>query len=170
LCALHRGAEAASRWYFDKAARDLSLGEAAALASIPRGPTLYDARKEPERLVRRRDRVLDRMLDAGLANPEEVRLAKAEPIVTTTRTRVASAPHLVAVLERGELDPCGPPVPIPTDAARVTTTLIASLQAEIEQAARRRRQRQRQEAPQLTTHRRRAPRRRHSVWIRKNPI
>ncbi len=131
-----RGAEAASRWYFDKAARDLSLGEAAALASIPRGPTLYDARKEPERLTRRRDRVLDRMLDAGLATPEEVRLAKAEPIATTTRARVASAPHLVAALERGDLDPCGPAVPIPLEAAVVTTSLLAPLQAEVEEAAR----------------------------------
>ena len=39
-----RGIEAASRLYFDKPAAKLSLAEAAALASIPRGPTLYDPR------------------------------------------------------------------------------------------------------------------------------
>ena len=50
-----RGVEAASRFYFDKSTRDLSLAEAAALASLPRGPTLYDPRRGAQRLVRRRE-------------------------------------------------------------------------------------------------------------------
>ena len=72
-----RGVEAASRFYFDKPARDLSLAEAAALAGIPRGPSLYDPRKGTARLKRRRDRVLARMLAAGLAGREEVERALA---------------------------------------------------------------------------------------------
>jgi len=90
-----RGVEAASRFYFDKPARDLSLAEAAALASIPRGPAVYDPRKGTARLQRRRDRVLGRMLDSGTAARDEVDRALAEPLAIASVAGSPGAPHLV---------------------------------------------------------------------------
>src|SRR5262249_55470549 len=104
-----RGVEAASRFYFDKPTKDLSLAEAAARAGIPRGPAVYDPQKGTERLRRRRDRVLDRMLDAGLAARDEVARAKAEPIALAKTGGGQGAPHLVRAIMAGELDPAAGP-------------------------------------------------------------
>ena len=60
-----RGIDAASRYWFDKEPKELSLAEAATLASLPRGPDLYAPTRHPELLLRRRDRVLSRMRTAG---------------------------------------------------------------------------------------------------------
>ncbi|HVY45880.1 MAG TPA: biosynthetic peptidoglycan transglycosylase, partial [Minicystis sp.] len=51
-----RGAEAASRYLFDKRPEELSLAEAALLAGLPRGPAFYDPRRGTARAVARRDR------------------------------------------------------------------------------------------------------------------
>lgn len=123
-----RGIEAASRRYFDKPARQLSLAEAAALVSIPRGPTLYDPERGLERVRRRRDRVLLRMRDRDLADEGAIQRALAEPIRLQTRRPAPGAWHftqavttrlLPAPLERGSV-------------SELWTTLDASLQREVE--------------------------------------
>ena len=129
-----RGVEAASRFYFDKPTRDISLAEAAALAGIPRGPAVYDPHKGTARLKRRRDRVLDRMLDAGLASPEDVVRARAEPIVIAPAGGGLGAPHLVRGLMAGGLDPAVGPLRNLTSA--LTLTIDRGLQRELEVLAR----------------------------------
>jgi len=42
------GIEAASKTYFGKSALDLTILESSVLASIPKGPSLYDPYKNPE--------------------------------------------------------------------------------------------------------------------------
>ncbi len=117
-----RGIEAASRFYFDKSTRDLSLAEAAALASLPRGPTLYDPRRGPTLLTRRRDRVLERMRAARLADSADVDRALGEPLVLAPRGSGLGIPHLrLAILSRFAQRP-----------SVVTTTLDRGLQREIE--------------------------------------
>ncbi len=124
-----RGIEAASRFYFDKPARDLSLAEAAALAGMPRGPSLYDPRKRTDRLLRRRDTVLERMRGAGLASDEDVERAKAEPLVIAPRGGGLGAPHLVLALTSGKLDDLGAARAGVSD---VTLTIDRGLQRTIE--------------------------------------
>jgi penicillin-binding protein 1C len=131
-----RGAEAAAQYYFDKPSRDLSLAEAATLASLPRGPTLYDPKKNPDRLLARRDRVLERMADAGLATDRDVELAKGEPLVLAPRFRGAPAPHFVSAVAQGTVDACSAPAPLPRDAVRVRTTIEAALQRQVVASAR----------------------------------
>jgi penicillin-binding protein 1C len=130
-----RGVEAASRYYFDKPTMALSLAEAAALASIPRGPSLYDPRrpKGRERLRRRRDRVLTRMAKSGLATPEEVRRALAEPLVVARFLGNFGAPHFTQAILSGGLETGLPQGATPTE---LTTTLDRGLYAEIEALAR----------------------------------
>jgi len=131
-----QGVEAAAWTYFDKPASALSLAEAALLASVPRGPTLYDPRRNPGRLLERRDWVLSRMLELGLATEDEVRVAKAELFTLSPRFRSGSAPHFVQAVRSGRVDPCGAALPLPDAAVEVRTTLIADLQREITEAAR----------------------------------
>lgn len=45
------GVEAASKTYFGKSAVDLTVLEASILASLPKGPSLYDPYKNPEALM-----------------------------------------------------------------------------------------------------------------------
>jgi len=135
-----RGIEAASRFYFDKPARDLSLSEAAALAGMPRGPSLYDPRKGTARILRRRDTVLERMRGAQLATDDEIDRALAEPLIIAPRGGGLGAPHLVLALTSGKLDDLDAAAPAggrSPDAARasvsdVTLTLDRGLQRTIE--------------------------------------
>src|SRR5512139_2379020 len=59
------GFEAAARFFFDKGAADLSLAEAALLAGLPQRPESLSPVKNPERALRRRNHVLDRMVREG---------------------------------------------------------------------------------------------------------
>ncbi|HVE72418.1 MAG TPA: transglycosylase domain-containing protein [Thermoanaerobaculia bacterium] len=68
------GIEDASRTYFAKPARELTPAEAATLAAIIRSPNVY--RRDPVRLLRRRNHVLHQM---KLTPPERER-ALAEPV------------------------------------------------------------------------------------------
>jgi penicillin-binding protein 1C len=125
-----RGIEAASRFYFDKPARDLSLAEAAALAGMPRGPSLYDPRRGTERLERRRARVLDRMVARGFITEAEASLAKTEPIALAPKGSGLGAPHLVRGVLSGVIDPAAGA--LKGRASSITLTLDRGLQRELE--------------------------------------
>src|SRR5207342_788802 len=56
------GAEAASRTYFSRPARWLTLPQAALLAGLTQAPSLYDPFADPARAVARRNQVLGAML------------------------------------------------------------------------------------------------------------
>jgi penicillin-binding protein 1C len=129
-----RGVEAASRFYFDKPCDALSLAEAATLAALPRGPSVYDPRRAPAALQQRRDRILDRMQRAGWAEREAVARAIAEPLTLHTRPTGFGAPHLVRGLLNGNVQPG-----LGSFAERVSelkTSLDGALQREVQTAAR----------------------------------
>lgn len=60
-----QGVEKASQVFFGKFAGDLSLGEAAMLAGLPKSPTRYNPYKHYKRALKRREIVLKRMVDVG---------------------------------------------------------------------------------------------------------
>jgi len=128
-----RGIGAASRYFFDKPPRELSLAEAATLAGIPRGPSYYSLVRRPDRVLARRDRILDRMLAARMVAPDEHARAKAEPLTLQLGKGTFGAPHLVDALLAGTLDPAVPALRGKT--ARVETTIDRGLQREVELAA-----------------------------------
>src|SRR5262249_37615772 len=98
--------------------------------SIPCGPAFYDPQKGTERLRRRRDRVLDRMLDAGLAGRDEVDRAKGEPLVLAKTGGGQGAPHLVRALMAGDLGESTGPLRGRT--SELTLTIDRGLQRELE--------------------------------------
>jgi penicillin-binding protein 1C len=125
-----RGIDSASHYYFDKAPSELSLAEAAALAAIPRGPDVYSMSKHPDRVQRRRDRILDRMRAAAFIDVDAWERAKAEPLQVRLRPGTFGAPHLTDALYQGRLVPALGP--LRGRASLVTTTLARDLQGEIE--------------------------------------
>ena len=93
-----RGAESAARFYFDKSARDLSLGESALLVALLRGPSVYRPDRRPELARQRRDMLLDRLVEKGVASPEEAAAAKAEPVTGRRGSMPRLAWHLSEVI------------------------------------------------------------------------
>ena len=74
------GVEAGAETYFGKQAKDLTIGEAALLAAVPKAPSEYSPTSNPTRAKERRDLVLDLMARNGFATQAEVDAAKAKPI------------------------------------------------------------------------------------------
>jgi len=70
------GVEAASQLYFEKKTSELDLNEAALITGILRGPSLYSPYKEPELTLRRRNHVINRLIDEGFVSREEGEEAK----------------------------------------------------------------------------------------------
>jgi penicillin-binding protein 1C len=98
-----RGYAAASQAYFDSEPNSLSLAQAALIAGLPRGPSLYQVTKRPDLARRRRDRVLERMADAGLIENAQRDVAVAEPVVAAIDKPVLGAPHLVRGIINGSV-------------------------------------------------------------------
>ncbi len=72
---------ASAAWrYFGKTLDELTLAECATLAALPKAPSKYAPHLHPEKSRERRNIVLDLMASNGMATPEEVAKAKAEPV------------------------------------------------------------------------------------------
>ncbi|MFF3949878.1 transglycosylase domain-containing protein [Streptomyces sp. NPDC001902] len=74
------GVEAASRRYFSKSAKDLSLTESALLAGLVQSPSRYDPVNDPEEAKKRRDVVLQRMADLKDVTQAQADAAKKKPL------------------------------------------------------------------------------------------
>ncbi len=99
------GVESASQSYFNKHVQDLTLAEAATLAGLPQLPSYYLS--DLDALKRRRNFVLQRMVDVGYLNLEEANKAKEEPLeIKKTVTRM-DAPHFVKYVQQQLVDEYG---------------------------------------------------------------
>lgn len=74
------GFEAGAEFYFSKKAKDLTIAEAATLAGIPKGPSLYSPISNPERALRRRNLVINNMMEDGKITAQQAAEAKALPL------------------------------------------------------------------------------------------
>jgi penicillin-binding protein 1A len=81
------GVAAAAQAYFNKGLDELTLGEAAFLAVLPKAPNNYNPIRHPEAAKARRDWVLDRMVEDGAITPAEAAAAQAEPILPRPQRR-----------------------------------------------------------------------------------
>lgn len=72
------GIQVASRTYFGKDARELTLPEAAMLAGLPKAPNDYSPYSHPERAKRRQGVILRRMVEEGYLTEEGYRKAYAQ--------------------------------------------------------------------------------------------
>ncbi|MCH5306088.1 MAG: transglycosylase domain-containing protein [Rikenella sp.] len=74
------GIKSASATFFNKSPDALAPEEAALLVGVVNAPTRYSPKRNPERALRRRNTVLERMGSAGFLTKAEVRELTAKPI------------------------------------------------------------------------------------------
>ncbi len=82
-----RGVEAAARVYFNKGAGELTVGEAATLAGLPKDPCGLNPWRNPGSVVERRDQVLDAMVRQGYITADEGRALKEAPLGVAAEPR-----------------------------------------------------------------------------------
>ncbi len=127
------GVEEASKQFFGKKASEVTLAEAAFLASIPQASTFYSPYgKNTEKLGARKNLVLKKMLESGVITAAEYKTAMAEKVVFQPQGQFGiKAPHFVFfvrdylenILGKGTLDEGG---------YKVITTLDSNLQEKAE--------------------------------------
>lgn len=95
------GFEAASEFYFSKTARLLTLPEAALLAGLPKGPGVYSPINHPERALKRRNLVIDAMLEDGKITSAQAESARSTPLALNLQHDPNSlAPYFVEEMRR----------------------------------------------------------------------
>jgi penicillin-binding protein 1A len=77
------GVEAASRYYFGKPAKAVTLPEAATLIGIIPAPSRYSPYREPELVLRQRNRVLRRMLSDRFITADAYQQAVSQPLLVS---------------------------------------------------------------------------------------
>lgn len=90
------GAETASQMFFGKDVDSLTLQEAALLAGMPRGPSVYSPYAHPQAAMKRRNTVLEAMVSTGAITRTRADSAKMTEIVVKPRElRLNDAPYFV---------------------------------------------------------------------------
>src|SRR5687768_7243884 len=77
----------ASQFYFGKPLAELELHEVALMVAIVRGPSYYDPRRHPERVLERRNLVLKLLAAQGVIAVDDARIASARPLGITEPSR-----------------------------------------------------------------------------------
>jgi penicillin-binding protein 1C len=117
------GVESASRWYFGKPARDLSLAEAALIAGLPNAPSVLNPNMNPEEATARSHVVLARMLEQRLISADEYGRALEQPLSILPPQANFRAPHFVEMVAHT--------LRAHSDMVSAQTTLDYALQSEI---------------------------------------
>ena len=95
------GLQSAAFEYFNKDVSELTLDQAATLVVIIRSPAYYNPRKYPERVLERRNDVLDIMLKEGFIVDIQHRSAKLAPlIISEPNVLENNAEHVSAEVKR----------------------------------------------------------------------
>jgi penicillin-binding protein 1C len=87
------GVRAASIGYFGKEPKRLSLAEQAVLVALPQSPETRRLERYPEAARAARNRVLDRIVEQGVASPEDAAQAKAIAVPRLRKPMPILAPH-----------------------------------------------------------------------------
>ena len=95
------GLQSAAYEYFNKEVSELTLDQAATLVVIIRSPAYYNPRKYPDRVLERRNNVLDIMLKEGFIVDIQHRSAKLAPLVISEQNNIENnAEHVSAEVKR----------------------------------------------------------------------
>lgn len=89
------GLDAASWRYFGRRADQLSIAETATLAVLPNAPGLIFPGKNQEKLLNKRNRLIDKLFKSGEIDSLSCELAKLEPLPDKPRKLPMKAPHFL---------------------------------------------------------------------------
>lgn len=124
----------ASRAYFNKDIKDLTLPEAALLAGIIQGPSYLSPYRHPERAQERRNLVLDSMVETHAITREQADKAKATPLkLAPPNAEASDAPYFVDLVRETLIGKI-PEREMNEQAYRIYTTLDPDLQRAAAQA------------------------------------
>jgi penicillin-binding protein 1A len=130
------GAEAAARTYFGKSVSELSVGESALLAGLPRAPSSYSPFEHANLAKRRREVVLRRMVEFGvLKETEGARLAKSDLGLIPPERRRTTGQYFLEYVQQALEAKYGADM-VFKGGLRVYTTLNPAMQLAAEQALR----------------------------------
>ncbi len=124
------GIEMAARQYFGKGAAELTLAEAASLASMPKSPVQYDPARFADRNRTRRNTVLALMAEQGYITAAQSVAAQREPVRTVTAA-VMPTPWVTDVV-RVQAERAG--VPVMQGGYRIYTTIDPAVQVAAQDA------------------------------------
>ncbi|HQB59847.1 MAG TPA: PBP1A family penicillin-binding protein [Candidatus Moranbacteria bacterium] len=130
------GIEAAAQTFFNKPAREITLAEAALLASLPNAPTYYSPfGRHTDELKARQEMTLDKMANLGYITKEQADEAKSVDILSTIGPRRdnISAPHFVMYVRDYIADKYGEQA-VEKNGLKVYTTLNWDMQQAAEKA------------------------------------
>jgi penicillin-binding protein 1C len=118
------GLAAASWRYYGRPPENLSWGETATLAVLPNSPSLVHPGKNAQRLIIKRNNLLDKLIEADIIDRSTAQLAKAEPIPTDPMALPQHAPHLLNRLKsESKL--------LQLSSTKITSTIDGHLQKEL---------------------------------------
>ncbi|QED26413.1 PBP1A family penicillin-binding protein [Microvenator marinus] len=105
------GVEEASRQYFGKSVKDVTMVEGALLAGLTQSPERLTPRRHPEAALKRRAYVLKQLRDKGFINEAEYREAEDDPIKLADRDKIdpylGLAPHFVEHVRKSLVEKYG---------------------------------------------------------------
>jgi penicillin-binding protein 1A len=128
------GIEAAARTYFGVRAAELDAGQAATLAQLLPAPSIRNPRTDPDGSARRRDALLDRMVELGALPATTADEHRGQPTEVVPRARIDTpAPSFVDHVRRQLEHAYGTQVLL-TGALRVHTSLDLDAQAQLDEA------------------------------------
>jgi len=128
------GVEAAAQTYFKKSVGELNLAEVAMLAGLPSAPNRFSPILDPARARRRRDHVLNRMVEMKLISREQAAAAGQTPFDETLFTRSRTiAPYFVEHVRQSLEDTYGA-YALYNSGLKVYTTLNLKMQRAAEEA------------------------------------
>jgi len=122
------GISSASKKYFGKEVKDLSLAESALLAGLPAAPTrLSPFGAHPELAINRQHEVLRRMVEDNYINEDEKTKAQKEELEFAPQEADIKAPYFVMYVKDQLVQKYGEGL-VEREGLRVTTTLDLDLQ------------------------------------------
>jgi penicillin-binding protein 1A len=133
------GITAAAGAYFGKAPADLTVAEAAMLATLPKAPGTVTPLLDFKRAQARQQYVLDQMVDLGFLTKAQADAAAREPLVLVSKRRAltnVAAPYFVEMVRRHIADNYGDE-DLLEKGLRIQTTLDMRRQRAAEAAVRR---------------------------------
>jgi penicillin-binding protein 1A len=98
------GIEAASRYYFNKPSKRLTLAEAAFLSAVPNNPSHYDPLTNSDRTKLRQEWVLKKMHEANYITTDQYEEAIGESIALNIRTKIDLHPDYVTYIHQEFVD------------------------------------------------------------------
>ncbi|MGY4531678.1 penicillin-binding protein 1A [Pseudomonas sp. TE3786] len=130
------GIEAAAQVYYGKPMHDLSLGQMAMIAGLPKAPSRFNPLVNPQRSKERRDWILGRMFKLGKIDQGQYQTALAEPIDASYHvpTPEVQAPYIAEMARAEMVGRYGSEAY--TEGFHVTTTVPSNLQEAANEAVR----------------------------------